>query len=243
MNCEVLRLEQPGPTLQSLHANGHPASATIPASRPSGPRAIPVDVSVSQPSVDLSEATSLFTDFQELYATHVGWVQKILRQRGIGGADLLDLTQRVFLIAFVRRSAFEGRSTLSTWLYGICRRVVSAHRRSAATRYERPTDPSELAESLDALESRGTEFVLARQTEARRALAKLPEAQRIVFVMFEVDELAGREIASLLNISIGTVRSRLRFARQTLRREARRLAAKDALYSRPVLPDDLASRA
>jgi RNA polymerase sigma-70 factor (ECF subfamily) len=46
--------------------------------------------------------------------------------------------------------------------------------------------------------------------------------------MSEVEELPGTEIASLLNISIGTVRSRLRFARKALRREVRRLAAQDA---------------
>jgi RNA polymerase sigma-70 factor (ECF subfamily) len=201
VNCEVSRLQQPGPTLRSRHP---------------------------------TEATPPITDFDELYAAHVDLVRRMLRRRGIGGADLMDLTQKVFLVAFVRLSAFEGRSALSTWLHGICRRVVSAYRRSAAARYERSTDPNELAESIDALETRGAELVLAREEEARRALAKLPESQRIVFVMSEVEELAGTEIASLLNISIGTVRSRLRFARTALRREVRRLAAQDAFrYTRP----------
>jgi RNA polymerase sigma-70 factor (ECF subfamily) len=181
--------------------------------------------------VTLTEAISKVTDFQELYATHVDSVRRFLKRRGIDGADLKDLTQRVFLIAFVRLSTFEGRAALSTWLHGICRRVVSAYRRSAASRYERSTDPSKLVELLDALETRGTELALAHQSEVRRALAKLPEPQRIVFVMFEVDELTGTEIASLLNVSLGTVRTRLRFARRTLRREARRLAAKDALHA------------
>jgi RNA polymerase sigma-70 factor (ECF subfamily) len=204
------------------------ARAAITASQAAGPRAMPVGERSLPLGVNPSEATSRTKDFDELYAAHVDLVRRMLRRRGIAGADLKDLTQKVFLIAFVRLSAFEGRSALSTWLHGICRRVVSGYRRSAAARYERSTDPNELAESIDALETRASELVLAREEEARRALAKLPESQRIVFVMSEVEELAGREIASLLNISIGTVRSRLRFARKALRREVRRLAAQDA---------------
>ena len=231
MNCEGSRLERRGPTLQSLRANEQPASATIPVSRPSGPRALPVRARLSQRGVTLTEAMPPIADFADLYATHVDWVRKFLKRRGMGGADLEDLTQRVFLIAFVRLSAFEGRSALSSWLYGICRRVVSAYRRSARMKYERSTDPSKLVELLDALETRGAELVLARHSEVQRALAKLPEAQRIVFVMFEVDELTGTEVASLLNLSVGTVRTRLRRARSKLRREVRRLAAKDAHHS------------
>ncbi|HEY3667619.1 MAG TPA: sigma-70 family RNA polymerase sigma factor, partial [Polyangiaceae bacterium] len=154
--------------------------------------------------------------------------------QGIAGADLLDLTQRVFLIAFVRLPTFEGRSTLSTWLYGICTRVTSAHRRSAIVRRELSTDPGALAKSLEAVQTVAAEAVLAGETQARRAIGKLPEAQRTVFVLFEVYELAGPEIASLLNIPMGTVRSRLRYARRALRREVRKLEAKGSLgFDRP----------
>jgi len=55
-------------------------------------------------------------------------------------------------------------------------------------------------------------------------LAKLSDGRRSVFVLYEVDELSGPEIASLLGISLGTVRSRLRHARAIFRREAQRLA-------------------
>jgi RNA polymerase sigma-70 factor (ECF subfamily) len=156
-------------------------------------------------------------------------VRKILRRQGIAGADLLDLTQRVFLIAFVRLPTFEGRSTLSSWIHGICTRVTSAHRRSAIVRHELSTDPGTLARSQEAVQTVSAEAGLAGETEARRAIGKLPEAQRLVFVLFEVYELDGPEIASLLNIPMGTVRSRLRYARRALRREVRGVAARDAL--------------
>ena len=56
-------------------------------------------------------------------------------------------------------------------------------------------------------------------------LQKLPESQRIVFVLFELEELSGEDIAALLNVAVGTVRSRLRLAREQFSREVKRLAA------------------
>ena len=65
-------------------------------------------------------------------------------------------------------------------------------------------------------------------TVKARSGASISEPQRVVFTLFEVDELDGREIATLLNISIGTVRSRLRYARKLFRREVRRRALANA---------------
>jgi len=65
--------------------------------------------------------------------------------------------------------------------------------------------------------------------------ARLSEPQRVVFMLFEVDEMEGREIAALLNISLGTVRSRLRYARKLFRREVRRLAIANA-FPKPKAP-------
>jgi len=59
-------------------------------------------------------------------------------------------------------------------------------------------------------------------------LSKLSEAQRVVFTLFELDEVDGPEIATYLNIPLGTVRSRLRRARKAFRREVRKLAIVDA---------------
>ena len=60
---------------------------------------------------------------------------------------------------------------------------------------------------------------------AEEILQKIPEAQRLVFVLFELEEMSGLEIAEALDLSLGTVRSRLRLAREAFRRELKRLAA------------------
>src|SRR5665213_2638329 len=64
----------------------------------------------------------------------------------------------------------------------------------------------------------------------------LPAPRRVVFTLFEVDELRSTEIAAHLKISLGTVRSRLRYARELLRREVRRrrlVSARAAAAKRP----------
>jgi RNA polymerase sigma-70 factor, ECF subfamily len=138
-------------------------------------------------------------------------------------ADLMDLTQKVFLVAFLKLPEFEGRSQLSTWLWGICRRVAIAFRRSGASRYEIVTDPFGLEAWSERYTGASNEVDTPRQVALEHILSKLPEPQRVAFMLFEVDGLRGAEIAAQLNISIGTVRSRLRYARKVLRREVQRL--------------------
>jgi len=140
----------------------------------------------------------------------------------------MDLTQKVFLTAYLRLPEFEGRSKLSTWLWGICRRVATGYRRSSSVRFEISTDPASLAESTDELVAGVSDIDSEHGADVERILGKISEAQRLVFVLFEVDELDGPEIASLLGISLGTVRSRLRYARLTFRREVQRLALERA---------------
>jgi DNA-directed RNA polymerase specialized sigma24 family protein len=80
-------------------------------------------------------------EFKALYDAHFRLVQCALTRLGVREADLKDMTQKVFLVAFLKLPEFEGRSQLSTWMWGICRRVAIAYRRSGAMRLEVATDP------------------------------------------------------------------------------------------------------
>jgi RNA polymerase sigma-70 factor (ECF subfamily) len=183
----------------------------------------PAKESASVPEVAVPDA-----DFRALYETHFRLVWSALARLGVREADLMDLTQKVFLTAYLRLPEFEGRSKLSTWLWGICRRVATGYRRSSSVRFEISTDPASLAESTDELVAGVSDIDSEHGADVERILGKISEAQRLVFVLFEVDELDGPEIASLLGISLGTVRSRLRYARLTFRREVQRLALERA---------------
>ena len=167
-------------------------------------------------------------DFRALYDAHFNFVWRCLRRLGVREPDVVDQTQKVFLTAYFKHREFEGRSLLTTWLFGICQRVASDYRRSALIRREIATDAAE----LDAYSASRDEIGAATELGQRRRLVsaileKLPEPQRVVFVMFELEEMSGQEIAKMLNVSLGTVRSRLRLAREAFRREVRRLSIID----------------
>jgi RNA polymerase sigma-70 factor (ECF subfamily) len=165
-------------------------------------------------------------EFRAIYEAHLDFVWRSLRRLGVRQADASDLAQKVFLTAHTKLPEFEGRSRLRTWLFAICQRVASDYRRSAPLRREVATDAAEIdlfsaSPHTDRSESR------QRMRIAEAILDKLPEAQRLVFVLFELEEMSGDEIAELLGISVGTVRSRLRLARDAFGREVKRLAAAD----------------
>jgi len=165
-------------------------------------------------------------EFRALYDAHFKLVWCALRRLGVREADVMDLTQKVFLTAYRKLETFEGRAQITTWLFGICQRLASDYRRSAPVRREVATDAAELEGHTRAPEDASVLLVARQRAElAEQILNKLPEAQRSVFVLFELEELSGPEIAQVLGISVGTVRSRLRLAREMFAREVKRLNA------------------
>jgi RNA polymerase sigma-70 factor (ECF subfamily) len=173
--------------------------------------------------------------FRAIYDAHFRFVWGALRRLGVREADALDLTQKVFLTVHSRLSEFEGRSQLRTWIFAICQRVASDYRRSAAIRREIVTDAAE----FDAQQQEDAGAVAHVESLQRAAIAdailnRLPEDQRAVFVLFELEGMSGDEIAELLDVPVGTVRSRLRLAREAVRRDVKRLAARTALVRKAV---------
>ncbi len=171
-------------------------------------------------SADDDATSAVSATFEQVYRTHFGFVWRALNRMRVRDADLLDLAQNVFIIVHRQLPGFEARSELSTWLYSICRLVVRDYLRSARVRFEVLVDEREIAQRgelsdgmMHRLDSRDLSQLLPS------ILDKIPEKLREIFVMFELDELSGTEIARLLNIPLGTVRSRLRLARAAFQRE------------------------
>jgi|HubBroStandDraft_6_1064221.scaffolds.fasta_scaffold293129_2 RNA polymerase sigma-70 factor (ECF subfamily) len=177
---------------------------------------------ISQPFRDASVAPSSL-EFRQVYDTHFRFAWRVLRRLGVREADLMDMTQNVFVVVHRKLPGFEGRSEITTWLFGICRRVAIDYRRSARIRREVPADAHQIA-SLPGPEPASDAPDKARLAAlAETLLDRLPEKLRVVFVLFELDEMSGDDIAALLDIPVGTVRSRLRLAREAFQREAARL--------------------
>ncbi|HXG11819.1 MAG TPA: RNA polymerase sigma factor [Gemmataceae bacterium] len=137
-------------------------------------------------------------------------------------ADALDAVQEGFVKALTHLKGFQGRSTFKTWLLRV---VSNAALDLGRQRGRRP------AINLDAAEANDGEvpsFLVGSDPAQRleradlrrllnQALATLSEAQRRTFVLHAEAGLSYREVADIMGISIGTVMSRLYYARQKLR--------------------------
>ena len=165
--------------------------------------------------------------FREVYEEHFRFVWRSLRRLGVPESDVADAVQDVFLVVHRRLGDFEGRSKVSTWLYGISLRVARDRKRSAFVR-RNASDDEPIEDRVDDRADVGAE------AERRQGLAVLEAMldelsldQRAVFTLFELDGLSSEAIAELCEIPIGTVYSRLRLAREAFQRSLARRQAQD----------------
>jgi RNA polymerase sigma-70 factor (ECF subfamily) len=139
--------------------------------------------------------------------------------------EALDLSQEVFLKVFRTLKQFRGQSTLRTWIYRIVVNQASNRQRwwrrrhrSQQVRLEDLTATG--GELPEARTSSMPDRVLQQRETSDRvwtALRQLPFDQRAVIVLREIDGLSYEEIATSLNVAVGTVKSRLARAREGLR--------------------------
>lgn len=175
----------------------------------------------------LAQRPSTEHDVRHIFEAHGDFVWRALARSGVRDADLRDATQEVFIVVARRLAERDGTSTLTTWLYGIAVRVAANYRRKAHRRHEELTDEPPEAPPSSARRRDDPERALANE-EARLRLAQildeLPIDQRVVFMMFELDEMTCPTIAASLGIPLGTVYTRLRAARAAFEEKARRAA-------------------
>ena len=160
-------------------------------------------------------------DLQQAYREHADFVWRSLQRMGVPSADLEDLLQEVFLVAHRKRERYAPDARLTTWLFAIALRVAKRHRRRPWFSRERPL-ASIAAEPGHALTPERALEHNQRQAELARALATLRPERCAVFVMFELEDVALRDIAVLMDTPLGTVCSRLHAARKDLERALRR---------------------
>jgi RNA polymerase sigma-70 factor, ECF subfamily len=162
--------------------------------------------------------------FPTLFADHAPYVLRVMRHLGVAERDIQDQCQEVFVAVFRGLPGFAGRSALRTWIYGICVRVASNHRRKAYVRRERSvSEPPETVdpEAHEAFE-RGQ-----RWPALQRLLDTLDAEKRDVFVLYELEELSMREVAEACGCPLQTAYSRLHAARRLLLERYREQELKD----------------
>ncbi len=142
--------------------------------------------------------------------------------------DASDLTQDAFIKAFQSINRFQGQSSFFTWLYRIGINSTLTHLRKNRLRTffsleKVDEEDRQSAEVIDALTDKsGADrdvFVHELQEKLNEAMQKLSIKHRTVVTLFEIDGLSHQEIAEVMNCSVGTVRSRLHYAKQLLQAE------------------------
>lgn len=149
---------------------------------------------------------------REVFDEHAGYVWRTFRHLGIPDADVEDLCQEVFVVVHRKLGEFEGRSSLKTWLYGICVRVASDFRRRAHVRNERAqADP---AEHLAAAGELRPDASAEARASLEALLSELDDDKRTVLVLYEIEGLTMKEIAEVVGCPLQTAYSRLHAARE-----------------------------
>src|SRR5690348_1254969 len=140
--------------------------------------------------------------------------------------DASDIVQEVFLKVFRNIAKFRGNSSLKTWIYRIAVNEAYNHRRWFSRHLRREvalapdTDAPTYADSL--ADPSRTPFDLAADRETRAlvesALEILNPKFRAAVVLRDIEDLSYEEIASVLEVSLGTVKSRILRGREALRK-------------------------
>ena len=161
--------------------------------------------------------------FVELFRRYRGRIEGFVRWQGAAEGDAAEeLAQEVFVQLYRSLPAYAERSSFRTWLYALARNVCLYQRRRSRRLRAVERAPEELGPQgwrrIPDLGPDAAERLAAGELRqrVRRQVAELPPIYRSVLVLRDWEDLSYAEIAELLEIPVGTVRSRLHEARTRL---------------------------
>jgi RNA polymerase sigma-70 factor, ECF subfamily len=171
---------------------------------------------------DRAEAPTLEAIYDEFF----DFVWRSLRRLGVRPAWLDDALQDVFLVVHRRLPDFQQRSTVKTWLFGICLRVASDYTRRGRWRgrdaeLDEQTLPFDSPDPLEqAARGEAVQFLDVQ-------LQALDPDKRAVFILAELEGMSCPEIAVAVGANVNTVMSRLKAARAKFEAAVRRQHARE----------------
>ncbi|MEJ3744728.1 RNA polymerase sigma factor [Actinomycetes bacterium KLBMP 9797] len=172
-------------------------------------------------SADAAVIQASWGDGERFAALYDAYAAQLYRYayRRVGPDHAEDVVAETFLAAFRRRQSYDiTRADARPWLFGILTRQIADRRRAERARY-RALARAGADEAVDGLADQVAADVSARAARRRLAdaLRRLPAADRDVLLLVAWGGLTHDEIATTLDIKVGTVRSRLHRARQRVR--------------------------
>ena len=168
--------------------------------------------------------------FEALYYRYRDWVVRLARRFTGNDADALDVLQETFAYLLGKFPGFRLTARMTTFLYPAVKHLALVARSKGRYRPD-PSDPSDPSDrshlrhavALDQIPAPAAEDPASTRSELAAVMAALPETHREVVLMRFVDDLSLAEIAEALAIPVGTVKSRLHNALETLRHDPRTL--------------------
>lgn len=167
------------------------------------------------PNLESQDSHAALEDFEELFRVYAPFVWRVLGRLGVEQPDLADASQEVFLVVHRRADDFEGRSSVKTWIFGICVRVAASFRRRIRRITAEPFSESRIGVEWGSPESH-LDQQRARE-RLMRVLSELDDDKRAVFVLYELEDLSMPEVAEALGCPLTTAYSRLHAARKAVK--------------------------
>lgn len=165
--------------------------------------------------------------FDELILKYRERIYSVIYNLTSNREDAADLAQDTFIKAFQSIGRFKGKSSFFTWLYRIALNTTLTHLRKSRLRrffsFEKMSEEDHSAGFFDemVMQSDSDKRALASELQEKLndAFQKLSLKHRTVVTLFEIDGLSHKEISEIVGCSVGTVRSRLHYAKQFLQAE------------------------
>jgi RNA polymerase sigma-70 factor, ECF subfamily len=155
--------------------------------------------------------------FEELIRPHLPSLRRFVYSFARRWHDADDLAQEALIKAFRTFASFEGRSSLSTWLYTVTRNVCHDHYRGKLAKERGRESPLDDVYQ-DERDSQHTLLGAKSDSEALWAAVKSLDPEfRVAIVLFDIEGLSYEEVARIERVPVGTVRSRLSRGRAKLK--------------------------
>ena len=189
------------------------------SSQPAAPATAPADLALARTQRYVSQAAAgNSAAFEALVKEHYQRVLRFQMKWVRNQADAQELAQETFFAAWKKIGSFRQESQFSTWLLGIALNLARNHRNRGPAKHEAELPDDEHLESLLGSGAAPPDQVQERQTLTAldRALARLPADMREVTVLVRLEGMALQDVADLLEVPLGTVKSRLSRGRAQL---------------------------